>query len=146
MKINLKMKCIQFLSIILTALLTACTSPKSPSLEITKTIKEDIKNTEQKVAKIEKDYKKLIQEQPNCEVLTIIDNVEYVKTELSTLRGKIEATEVIINAEVKSYRNEIKHLKLTNIVIISIGIIILLFLIKNKLLSCLNFLRKVFKF
>lgn len=125
--------------ILLSLCLSSC-SQKPASLEITKTIKQDIKNTEQKVVKIEKEYKKLVQEQPNCSVSTIIDNVEYVKSELSTLRGKIEATEAIVitetklcQSEIKAYKNEVRYLKLI-IAIMIIGIVIVgVFLFKNKI-------------
>lgn len=114
--------------IILLAILTlsACYS-KPQSLELAKIIKEDIKQTEQKVIKVEKDYKKLIQEQPSCEVSTIIDNVEYIKSDMSLLSSKIEATETVIKVEAKSYQKEIRYLKLINYALITaIGIIIFL--------------------
>lgn len=121
-----------FLLILSLLALTSCFSPKIASVESVKEIRTEIKKTEQKVIKVEKDYRKLVKEKPECQKDEISLGLEDIKTDIYTLSGKIEATELIVETDIKRYQTEVKHAKLINYVILFAGMGIIILLIKIR--------------
>lgn len=121
-----------FLLILSLLALTSCFSPKIASLESVKEIRTEIKKTETKIIKVEKDYRKLVKEKPECQKDEISLGLEDIKTDIYTLRGKIEATELIVEADIKRYQTEARHAKLINYVILFGGLGIIVLLIKIR--------------
>lgn len=120
------------LLILLLLTLTSCFSPKTASVEIIGEIKTEIKKTETKIIKVEKEYRKLVEERPECQKDEISIGLEDIKTDIYTLRGKIDTTELIVKADIKRYQTEARHAKLTNFVILFAGMGIIILLIKIR--------------
>lgn len=119
-----------FILVIVLFFIASC-STKPQSLKVIETIKEDIKQTEIKIEVLEKEYKQLITEKPECKNETIITNIESIKSDISNLSNKITVTEYLIQTETRVYHQEIKAIKTTNILlkvflVIAVGLTILI--------------------
>lgn len=111
-----------FLLFIMLPFINSCLSPKTASVETIREIKIDIKKTEAKAIKVEKDYRKLVKEKPECQKDEISIGLEDIKTDIYTLRGKIDTTELIMKSDIKRYQTEVRHAKLVNFVMFAGGL------------------------